>query len=542
MRQRRTRLPSVIWALAATALLVSYFAREGHLSMLSVDGQGAASLELARIPGIAPRNVILVLTDDHRYDAMSFMGHPYLQTPNLDQLARGGVHFQNAFVTTSLCSPSRASILTGLYAHRHRVVDNNNVLPADTLTFPQYLQRAGYETALIGKWHMGGEIDEPQRGFDHWVSFKGQGTYVPNPNGLNVNGKRVPQKGYITDELTEYAVDWLEERQGQRPFMLYLSHKALHVDVAPDSRGRGTALLPGTEGRLEFVAAPRHKGKYRDRTVPVPKTMADTPANYEGKPMWVKNQRNSRLGVDFGDYTQWDLQENSRQYAETLLAVDESLGRILEVLRRRNWFDSTLIIYMGDNGSFFGEHGLIDKRAAYEGSVRIPLLVHCPEWFKGGTRVTQLAANIDVAPTVLEAAGLRVPAGLDGGSLIRLARSETIPWRRFLLYEYFWERNFPMIPSMHAIRGEQYKFIRYHGIWDTDEMYDLQADPQETQNLIRDPKHQPMAETLRQELFKTLASTDGLFIPLQPDRGKQLNHRWVKGAKPAQFPSYLMRE
>src|SRR5262245_15586836 len=210
---------------------------------------------LPKISGGKARNIVLIVTDDHRHDAMGFAGHPFLKTPHLDGLARGGAHLRNAFVTTSLCSPSRASILTGLYAHRHRVIDNNNPVPAGLTFFPQYLQAAGYDTAFIGKWHMGSDSDEPQRGFHHWVSFKGQGTYWPNPNGLNVNGQKVPQKGYLTDELTDYAVEWLDARTGDKPFLLYLAHKAVHTDFLPDDKLPGEKreaklLVPGIEGQM----------------------------------------------------------------------------------------------------------------------------------------------------------------------------------------------------------------------------------------------------------------------------------------------------
>ncbi|HVF87608.1 MAG TPA: sulfatase, partial [Pyrinomonadaceae bacterium] len=379
----------------------------------------AASLRLSKIKGARPRNIIFILADDHRYDALGFMGHPFLRTPNLDALARGGAHFPNAFVTTALCSPSRASILTGLYAHRHQVVDNNNPVPDNLTFFPQFLQRAGYETALVGKWHMGGEIDDPQRGFDHWVSFKGQGTYLPNQQGLNVNGRRVPQKGYITDELTDYALDWLKSRKGDRPFMLYLSHKAVHS---------------------EFIPAERHRGLFRNQPFTPPLTM--NPQNHENAPAWVRNQRNSWHGVDFPYHSDLDIAEYYRQYTETLLAVDDSVGRVLDFLREKNLLSSTLVVYMGDNGFAFGEHGLIDKRTAYEESMRVPLLMHCPELVRGGTAVKQVVANIDIAPTLLETAGLQAPAGMDGKSFLALARDgDTAQWRDALLYEYYWERN-----------------------------------------------------------------------------------------------------
>jgi len=172
------------------------------------------ALSLTKIPKVAPRNIIFILTDDHRYDALGFLkAQTFIQTPNLDRLAKGGAYLPNAFVTTALCSPSRASILTGLYAHKHRVVDNNNPVSKELVFYSQYLQKTGYQTAMIGKWHMGGDFDDPQRGFDYWVSFKGQGSYLPEKNGLNVNGKPVSQKGYITDELTDYALEFLKDRK-----------------------------------------------------------------------------------------------------------------------------------------------------------------------------------------------------------------------------------------------------------------------------------------------------------------------------------------
>ena len=198
------------------------------------------NLRLKRKSGPKPLNILVVLTDDHRYDAMGFLRtQDFGETPTLDRLAREGVHVRNAFVTTALCSPSRASIFTGLYAHQHRVVDNNHPVDPALIFYPQYLQKAGYETAFIGKWHMGNEDDNPQRGFDHWVSFMGQGHYLPHKDGLNVNGKKVPQRGYITDELTEYAKEWIKNRPKDRPWMMHLAHKAVHSEFIPAERHMG---------------------------------------------------------------------------------------------------------------------------------------------------------------------------------------------------------------------------------------------------------------------------------------------------------------
>jgi N-acetylglucosamine-6-sulfatase len=478
------------------------------------------SLQLERLPNRKPRNILFVLTDDQRYDAAGFLhGQSFIKTPTLDALASTGVYLPNAFVTTALCSPSRASILTGMYAHHHRVVDNDSPVPEGLLYFPQYLQHAGYETAFIGKWHMGGHIDRPQPGFNYWVSFKGQGSYLPNSDGLNVNGKYVPQKGYITDELTNYAVDWLRGRSNNKPFMLYLSHKAVHA---------------------EFIPADRHRGRYQSETFVPPKTM--NPKNVEDAPMWVQNQRNSWHGVEFPYHSRLDIGEYYKRYAETMLAVDEGLGQIIDLLKARGWLNSTLIIFMGDNGFAFGEHGLIDKRTAYEESMRVPMVMHCPELFKASTVVPQVVANIDIAPTILEAAGLKAPEYMDGKSFISVAAGKTAAWRDFLLYEYYWEWAFPQTPTTFALRSDRYKYIHYYGLWDLNELYDMKADPSESRNLISSTEHQEVVRRMREELFSILKKSGGMYIPLYPAREGQQNLRRPDASKAAEFPPSLIKK
>lgn len=474
----------------------------------------APALRLSALPGARPRNILFVLTDDHRYDALGFLGTQAIgETPTLDRLAREGAHFRNAFVTTALCSPSRASILTGLYAHQHRVVDNNHPIPPGLVFYPQYLQAAGYETAFIGKWHMGEEGDQPQPGFDRWVSFKGQGSYLPDGNGLNIDGRHVPQRGYITDELTDHALDWLRTRDRRRPWMMHLAHKAVHSD---------------------FVPAARHAGRYAKLPFRYPDSMRrDVP----GRPMWVANQRNSWHGVDFAYHGKLDIADYYRRYMETLLAVDEGLARILALLEERGELDDTLVLYMGDNGFMFGEHGLIDKRAAYEESMRVPLLARCPALFPAGTTVTEVVANIDIAPTALAAAGLAAPAHMAGASLLPLATAGHPPWRSELLYEYCWERNYPQTPTVHAIREDRYKYMRFHGIWDLDELYDLVADPHENDNLLARPGHEALAERLGGKLFAMLERSGGMQLPLGADAGERELLRDPRGAAQAPFPA-----
>ena len=375
----------------------------------------AAELALERIEGAKPLNVIFILSDDHRYDVMSFLGHPWVETPAMDAMAKEGVYFRNAMVTTSLCSPSRASILTGQYMHNHGVVDNNVLTPKGTVFFPQYLQAAGYQTGYFGKWHMGGHSDAPRPGFDKWVSFRGQGHYYP-PKGrkwsLNIDGKSVPQKGYITDELTDYALEWLAGpvKKSGKPFFVYLSHKGVHGMFHP---------------------AKRHAGRYKDKPLPIPTTMANTPANYKDKPMWLKNQRNSWHGVDFAYHQATDIAEHYRLYCEALLSVDDSIARVRRWLKENDLTENTLVFYMGDNGFQWGEHGLIDKRTAYQASMRVPLLGVCPSRWKAGQTVDQVVANIDIGPTILEAAGLmkfNVRVGIPQGyepetEFVEMARS-----------------------------------------------------------------------------------------------------------------------
>jgi N-acetylglucosamine-6-sulfatase len=293
---------------------------------------------------------------------------------------------------------------------------------------------------------------------------------------------------------------------------------------------------------MGFVGAPRHAGRYAKEPFPEPASMAFTSQNYADKPMWVQNRKNSRHGVDIPFGNKVDMATIYRQYMETLLAVDDSVGRLVAALRQKGVLDSTLIIYMGDNGYAWGEHGMTDKRSAYEESMRIPLIVHCPELIKAGADVPQLVANIDIAPTILEAAALEAPQSLDGKSFLPLLAGKSIPWRDKLLYEYYWEWNFPQTPTIHALRTERYKFIRPYGVWDIEELYDLANDPQEITNLIRDPQHQQLATEMKAQMFALLKETGGMHIPLFEDRDAQMNRRLESGTPQAPFPPQMMQK
>ena len=462
-----------------------------------------AFAQKSRIPelkksGTEPLNVIFILSDDHRHDFMGFTGKiPWLQTPGFDRLAREGAWFRNAFVTTALCSPSRATILTGQYSHEHTIVDNTAPEPADLVYFPQYLQQAGYQTAMFGKWHMGEDDDRPRKGFDHWESFKGQGVYF-NPE-LNINGKKVSygDSTYITDLLTRHAIEWIRSRNKRQPFFLYLSHKAVHSDFTPASR---------------------HRGMYAGMKYPLPSTFYQT-ASDEYKtlhwPEWVKQQRYSWHGVDYMYHGHHDIDEMVQGYCETLMAVDESISAILDYLRQEEAGENTILIYMGDNGFSWGEHGLIDKRHFYEESAKVPLLMYGPKHFAGGISVNRMVQNIDVAPTILDCAGLVKPEYMPLQSLLRLLKGDTSAWRDKIFYEYFWEYDFPMTPTVFGVRTGQYKYIRYHGTWDTNELYDLENDPDEMMNLMANPQYAEIIRQLANDLFDWLEETGGFQIPLK---------------------------
>ncbi len=456
-----------------SAPLLNYNRRD----FLEAVGLGAASLA---VPGCVVGgertdrrpNIVFILTDDQRYDAMSCAGHPWLKTPNMDRLAEEGVLFSNAFVTTSLCSPSRASFLTGCYAHAHEVFMNNGRDPNPSIpTFPQLLRKAGYRTAFIGKWHMA-RTNSPRPGFDHWVSFSGQGRY--DKNNLNVDGEIVQSEVYITDELTNYVVRFLKSKH-DGPFMLYLSHKAVHGPFKP---------------------AERHENLYSNIEI---KSQHNPDDNLTTKPEWGRKMDE-------------DWKSQIRNYMRSLAAVDESIGRVLETLEAENMLDNTAIIFAGDNGYFHGEHGgMWDKRAAYEPSIRIPLLMRYPPLAKARTRCDEMVLNMDLAPTILELAGLSVPCIMQGQSWLGVLKGR--PGRKSFLYEYFQEvdRKYKR-PTVLAVRTKRWKYVTYP-LSDklTDELYDIKNDPEELNNLIGNAGRADVVEHMKKELERLKRKTNFKF-------------------------------
>jgi N-acetylglucosamine-6-sulfatase len=441
-------------------------------------------------------NFVFVLVDDMRWDEMRVAGHPFIETPNMDRLAREGIRFTNAFATTPLCSPSRACFLTGQYAHTNGIVDNTARPSHDLATFPRELQRAGYATGFFGKWHMGND-DSPRPGFTHWVAMPGQGEAV-DPH-LNVDGERFQASGYVTDVLTGYVEQFIMRSKGQ-PFLAYLAHKAIHPNVIQQDDGR-VVPMPGQPGG--FVAAERHRGRYAGREMPRRPNAFKPPLD---KPALMR-----RIGTlpPLGRDTA-TTDEEIRGRIEMLLGVDDSLGRILAVLEANGVLDDTVVVFTSDHGYFYGEHGLNEeRRLAYEETIRIPLLVRYPARIKAGDVASQLVLSIDLAPTLLEMAGLTPGPGLQGRSLAPIFAGAPGTWRESFLIEYYSDTVFPRVLNMgySAVRTTSAKYIAYRDLQGMNELYDLAADPYEERNLIAAPESAALRAALEAELERLLEAT-----------------------------------
>ena len=435
-------------------------------------------------------NVIVVLVDDLRWDEIGCAGHPFVRTPNIDRLAHEGVRFRNAFCTTPLCSPVRASLLTGLYTHHHGILDNTNRSEqSHTLkTFPQDLQRAGYETAYVGKWHMGND-DSARPGFDHWVSMKGQGTSF-DPT-LNVDGTRSKHTGHTTDVLNAFAATFVRKSR-EAPFCLYVAHKALHPELVQFDDGSIS-----DPRAAKFLPAKRHAKLYADAAIPRRLNVTDTLA---GKPALQREI----LGLPALSRKTGTPDATIRDRLRMLAGVDDGVGQLLAALDEINALGETVIIFTSDHGYWYGEHGLsVERRLAYEEGLRIPLLIRYPRLIPQGTTVDAMALSIDLAPTVLALAGVKTDRPLDGRSLTPLLGGESPDeWRTSFLVEYNTDTVFPRVKTMgyRAIRTTRWKYIRYNDLEGMDELYDLKNDPYEIHNVIGRRKSRETLKALRAEL------------------------------------------
>jgi N-acetylglucosamine-6-sulfatase len=423
-------------------------------------------------------NIVFILMDDLRSDALSCTRHPFVETPNIDRIAREGATFRNAFVTTPLCVPSRATYLTGQYPHTHGVTgqSDHNALGRRLVTFPLLLQRAGYNTAYMGKWHVGDD-DEPRPGFDRWVSFTGQGDYV-DPT-LNVDGKVAKTPGYLTDILTDEAVEFIS-RPREKPFLLYLAHKGVH---AP------------------FIPAERHKNLFADTPIVRAPSAQDT---LEGKPVLA------RPGIVLSprDPDVHSSDEMIRNQLRCLISVDEGVKRIFDALEETGQLDQTVIVFTSDHGYFWGEHDLGGKHGPYEESLRVPLLVRYPKLVEPGAKFDQFALSIDIAPTMLDLAGAAAPDEMEGRSLLPVLAGSASDWRKSFLAEFFLGNGTNRFPTWQAVRTERWKYVRYPDYDGMDELYDLAADPAEMHNIIEDQASRPFLAELQTEMKRLLKAKE----------------------------------
>ena len=471
-------------------------------------------------------NIIFIMTDDHGYQAISAYGSEINSTPNLDRIGDEGIIFRNSFVCNSICAPSRAVLLTGKHSHANGHIDNRQRFDSSQVTFPKLLQQAGYQTAVIGKWHLKSE----PTGFDYWNILVGQGSYY-NPDFIEM-GRRNRVPGYATTIITDMSIDWLKNRDDSKPFCLLVHHKAPHRNWMPDSADFG--LYNGTkfpvpenyfdsyEGRL--AASLQEMSVIKDMRMAsdlkVTGTDGDSLSQSEKDYLWYLNHRMSpeqraawlreydSISMAFnadpptGDsLALYKLNRYLTDYLRTIQSVDRNTGRLLDYLTEAGLLENTLVVYTSDQGFYLGEHGWFDKRFMYEESFRTPLMMRLPESLNARGDINEMVQNIDFAPTLLELAGVKIPADIQGVSLVPLLKGEKpANWRDALYYHYY---EFPAehaVRRHYGIRTDRYKLIHFYNDIDTWELYDLHSDPHEMHNLIDDPTYDKVEKRLRKQL------------------------------------------
>ncbi len=470
--------------------MLTYTRRE----LLAALGAAGGALAAAR----PQPNILYVMADDHAAHAISAYGSRINRTPNIDRLATGGVRMTNCFCTNSICTPSRAAILTGQYSHRNGVYTLNDQLDPSRDHVAKELQKAGYQTAMIGKWHL---ATDPT-GFDYWNILPGQGVYY-DPTFIEAGGRK-QYKGYCTDLIADFTLDFLKRRDPKKPFFIMSHHKAPHRPWQP---------------------APKYQDLFNGQTIPEPDNLYD---HYEGRARSVADVR-MRVGENMtrtdvkqdlppdlkGDaLRKWAYQLYIKDYLRCIRSVDDNVGRLLDYLDSSGLAENTVVIYTSDQGFFLGDHGWFDKRLMYEESLRMPFLMRYPAGIRAGSVNRDIVLNIDFAPTFLDYAGARAPAAMQGRSFRSCVEGHTPGnWRKAMYYRYWMHNdNDHHVPGNYGIRTERWKLIYYYGKplgksgahppdtppeW---ELYDMRNDPREMHNLYNDPKHAPLVKQLKAEL------------------------------------------
>lgn len=434
-------------------------------------------------------NIVFVMADDHAANAMSCYGSGLNRTPNLDRLASEGMKFNNCFCTNSICAPSRAAILTGKYSHVNGKMVNlpYEVFDGGQQTFPKLLQAAGYQTAMIGKWHLRSE----PTGFDHWDILNVQGEYY-DPEFIRM-GESERFEGYVTDLITDRCMDWIKGRDKSRPFCLMYHHKAPHREWEPDEK---------------------HKKDFAGKIFPVPVNFDD---DYSGRcgaaseqtmtiandmtEADVKGKVPARLSAE--EAKRWKYQRYMQDYLACVESIDENMGRFLDFLDEEGLAENTVVVYTSDQGFFLGEHGWFDKRFMYEESLRMPLLVRWPGKIEAGSVNNDIVLNIDLAETFLDIAGAKVPLDMQGESMKGLLLGERQNgWRESMYYHYYEYPSVHDVKRHYGVRTKRYKLIYFYYDIDCWELYDLRKDPDEMNNVYDDPEYAGVVEELKAELVR----------------------------------------
>lgn len=475
-----------------------------------------------------PLNIVYIMTDDHTAQMMSCYDKRYMETPNLDRIANDGVRFTNSFVANSLSGPSRACMITGKHSCENKFYDNSTcVFDASQQTFPKLLQKAGYQTALIGKWH----LESLPTGFTYWEIVPGQGDYY-NPDFITQTNDTIQKHGYITNLITDDALDWMEnKRDKEKPFCLLIHHKAIHRNWMAD-----TCNLALYEDK-EFALPDNFFDDYNGREAAAAQEMSivkDMDMIYDlkmlrpDKESRLKSLYESFIGrMDEGqraawdafygpviddfyqknpqgkDLANWKFQRYMRDYMKTVKSLDDNVGRVLDYLEENGLLDNTLVVYTSDQGFYMGEHGWFDKRFMYEESMRTPLIMRLPKEFDRKGDITEMVQNIDYAPTFLELAGVKVPDDIQGVSLLPLLKGEKpAGWRRSLYYHFYEYPAEHMVKRHYGVRTDRYKLIHFYNDIDAWELYDLEKDPAEMHNVINDPAYSEVLADMQAELKK----------------------------------------
>ena len=477
-----------------------------------------------------PMNILYIMCDDHSYQTISAYDNRFIETPNIDRIAKEGVRFTNSFVANSLSGPSRACLLTGKHSHKNGFTDNTKTFNGGQQTFPKLLKQAGYQTAIVGKWHL---TSDPT-GFDYWNILIGQGDYY-NPYFID-NGEKKQIEGYATNITTDLAIDWLDQKRDKdKPFCLLLHHKAPHRTWMPDTCDLDlyndvVFPIPETfydkyEGRI--AASEQEMSIIEDMDLVYDLKLADkeneihtkTGLEKAGRAMYNRMNPDQKAAWDkhydpiIKDFkerklsdkalAEWKYQQYMHDYIRVIHSVDRNVGRVLDYLEKNDMLDNTIIVYTSDQGFYMGEHGWFDKRCMYEESMHTPLIMRLPTGFDKRGDIPQMVQNIDYAPTFLELAGAEIPADMQGESLLPLLKGENpADWRTSMYYHFYEYPAEHMVKRHYGVRTDRYKLIHFYNDIDSWELFDLQNDPHEMNNVYGQKEYEPVVKDMKQELLR----------------------------------------